>query len=70
MKNRIKKSYRLETIFKALIITNLINIIIKELGLPILILLLSLFLFQNLNGNTVENYQEKSKIENTIPVLP
>ena len=69
MKNRINKNYSFETILAALIITNLFNIIIKKMGLPILVLLLSLFLYQN-GKEHVEVHPNQPNIENIIGKMP
>jgi len=70
MKNRINKNYSFETILKALIITSFINILVKRMGLPILVLLLSLFFFQNLRGETAEIQSDQQNIETIIDKIP
>jgi len=70
MKNRINKNYSFETILKALIITNFINILIKRMGLPILVLLLSLFFFQNLRGENAKIQSDQQNIEIIIDKIP
>ena len=70
MKNRINKNYKIETILAALIVSNLINIFMKKLGLPILIVLLLLFFIQNGKGENIELQLDQPNIEKVIRHIP
>ena len=70
MKNRIKKNYSIEAVLAALIITGFINQIIKKFGLPILILLLSVFFFHSLNGKNAEQQKNPPKTEQVHRDIP
>lgn len=70
MKNSTKKHYKLETIFIALIITNVINHVVKKVGLPILVALLSVFFFHNVKEKISTLQPDHSNIENVAREMP
>ncbi len=70
MKNKINKTFSLETLFVALTIINFINHIIKNIGLPILVILLSIFFFQNLSSKKMDPQKDQTGIEKVFLKTP